>query len=301
MAYGRYARRRRATRRPARRPARRTRTRYRRTTTRRTRTRRPIMTTRRVNEISSTKKRDNMLTWSNVAVPRTPPPNVTGVAATLQGGGAYYNLLWCPTAREKLINTNTPVSVDDESTRATTVTFVKGLRERLSIQTNSSVPWTWRRIVFTMKGAGAFFGSQPLNLLTSNGYARLIIEVTGTSLTTLQDLVFDGRTGLDWRDPLDAKVDNSVISVKSDRTMVITPQTSSGAIKNFTRYYPIEKNLVYFEDEFGGNTTDGQYSVLGKQGMGDMLIYDIFAPRGGASFSDQMTLDIQSTYYWHEK
>lgn len=306
MAYGRYSRSRRVVRRrrpgsrSIRRTPRRTTTRYRRT---RTTTRRPrIMTRRGINEITSTKKKDNMVTWSNVTIPRTPvPSSLSATAAILQGGGAYYNFLWCATAREKVINISTDATVSDESTRHSSVTYAKGLRERLSIQTNTAVPWTWRRIVFTMKGTQSYFTGYPLYLLASNGHGRPIQEVTGTTLTSLTGLVFDGQANVDWRDTLDAKVDTSVITLKSDRTLIITPQTSSGAIRNFTRYYPLEKNLVYSEDEFGGQTTDGAFSVLGKQGMGDLLVYDIFAPRGGAAFTDQMTLDIQSTYYWHEK
>lgn len=308
MAYGRYSRRSRFVRRrrpgtrSIRRTARRTTTRYRRTRSTRPTTRRPRLLTRRgINDLTSKKKRDNMLTWSNITVPRTPVPPITGTAAVLQGGGAYYNILWSPTIREKQINSSSSPTVEDESTRTSSTTYAKGLRERLSIQTNSAVPWTWRRIVFTMKGTASYLPNFPLTTLTSNGYARTLSELTSGQATVIQNLVFDGSFNLDWRDPLDAKVDIQLITLLSDRTMIITPQTSSGAVKNFTRYYPFEKNLIYAEDEFGGQTTDSGYAALGKQGMGDVLIYDIFAPRGGAAFGDQMTVDIQSTYYWHEK
>lgn len=242
-----------------------------------------------------------MLTWSNITVPRNPAPPISGTAAVLQGGGVYYNIIWSPTVREKQLNTTTGPTVEDESTRTSSTTYAKGLRERLSIQTNSAVPWTWRRIVFTMKGTANYLAGVTLSTLTSNGYARTLVELTTTGTGVVQGLVFDGTVGLDWRDPMDAKVDTSLITLLSDRTMIITPQTSSGAVKNFTRYYPFEKNLIYGDDEFGGQTTDTAFAALGKQGMGDVLIYDIFAPRGGAAFSDQMTVDIQSTYYWHEK
>lgn len=307
MAYGRYSRRSRFVRRrrpgtrSIRRTPRRTTTRYRRTRSTRYSTRPRLLTRRGINDLTSKKKRDNMLTFSNITVPRSPPPPIGPNAAILQGGGNYYNIIWSPTVREKQVNSTTGPTVEDESTRSSSTTYAKGLRERISIQTNSAVPWTWRRIVFTMKGTANYLAGVPLSTLTSNGYARTLAELTATQTGVVQGLVFDGTVTLDWRDPMDAKVDTSLITLLSDRTMIITPQTSSGSVKNVTRYYPFEKTLIYGDDEFGGQTTDTAFAALGKQGMGDVLVYDIFAPRGGAAFSDQMTVDIQSTYYWHEK
>lgn len=305
MAYGRYARRRRTTRRRPRRTVRRTSTRYRRTTRvpRRTRTRRPrVMSTRRINDITSTKKRDNMLAFSNVTIPRSPAPVLSNTAALLQGGLTNYNFLFSPTAREKAVNNTTPGGILDESTRTKSTTYAKGYRERISIATNTALPWTWRRIIFTMKGTFNYLGSgTPLFLLTSNGHARVISETTTTQQTVLESFLFDGQKGLDWRTTLEAKVDTTLVSVISDTTMIITPQTTAGALKNMQRYYPIEKNVVYAEDEFGGQALTSPWSTQSKQGMGDMLIYDIFTPRSGSTISDQLNLDIQATYYWHEK
>jgi len=260
------------------------------------------MTRRRINEITSTKKKDNMLTFSNINVPRTPPPPISGTAAVLQGGGPYYQITWSPTAREKETQSTVPGTILDESTRTSSTTYVKGLRERISLQTNSGLLWTWRRIVFDYKGTASYFGPLlPTNVLTSGGYARGLVEVTGTSLSNLQSLVFDGTQGTDWRDPLTAKVDSSLINLHSDKTIIIKPDLATGTIKNLTWYYPFEKNLHYQEDEIGGEATDGLYASQGKAGMGDVIIYDIIAPKGGGDFADRMTVDIQSTYYWHEK
>lgn len=306
MAYGRYSRRRRVVRRrrpgtrSIRRTTRRTTPRYRRP---RRFTRRPrLMSRRGINDLTSRKKKDNMLTFSNITIPRSPAPPVSNTAALLQGGGGYYNILWCASARERVPNNTGGIgTVDDESTRTATTVYAKGLRERLSIQTNSAVPWTWRRIVFTCKGTAALFATTPLFLLTSNGYARLVQELGSGATAQVQGMVFDGTVGLDWRDPLDAKIDQTLFTILSDQTTIITPQTTAGAIRNYSRYYPLEKNLTYYEDEQGGENSSAAFSTLGKPGMGDLMVYDIFAPKGGAAFTDQMTVDIQSTFYWHEK
>lgn len=243
-----------------------------------------------------------MLTFSNVNIPRTPPGPIIGTAALLQGGGPYYHMTWSPTAREKTAVIGVDPSIIDESTRTSSTTYVKGLRERISVQSNSATSWTWRRIVFEFKGTASYFGPIfPTNVQTSNGYARGLVEVTGTNLSALLALVFDGQVGTDWRDPLNAKVDPSIITLHSDKTVVFQPEISTGITKNFTRYYSFEKNLHYQEDEIGGETGNGLFAAQGKAGMGDVIIYDIIAPKGGSTFTDQMTVDIQSTYYWHEK
>lgn len=263
------------------------------------------MSRRGIVEATSKKKKDNLVTWSNVTIPRAPAPPVSATGALLQGGATNYHFLFSPSARGKMTNPTTQVTVDDESTRASTVTYAKGYRERINIQTNSALPWSWRRIVFSMKGTLQYFntgtGLAPQYLLTSSGYVRLVTEMSGSQTAVLQNLIFDGAQGIDWRDPLDAKTDSTIVTILSDQTRIFTPQTSSGLIKNFRVYYPLEKNIVYGEDEYGGEDPSNEWSTLGKPGMGDVLIYDYIAPKSGNTFSDQMSIDFQGTWYWHEK
>lgn len=309
MAYGRYARRYRTVRRrrpgyrTTRRVPRRTTSRYRRT---RTVTRKPrLLTKRGILDATAKKKRDNMLTFTNINIPRTDLTYRAGAAA-LQGGGSPYHFLFAASARNKEDELGGGVTVDDESTRASSLIFAKGYRERVGIQTLSALPWTWRRIVFTMKGTDSFFNpagsSAPGQFVqTSNGYARLINQMGANQLIGLHNMIFDGASGADWTSPLTAKVDSSIATILSDKTIIVRPQTSAGAIQNMRFYYPLEKNIQYFEDESGGETTKSAWSTVSKQGMGDLLIYDMFYPRDGSAFADQLSLDIQATFYWHEK
>ena len=88
MSYRRYAPRRRATRRPTRRPARRTRTRYRRTTTRRR-----VMSRKKILNITSEKKRDNMIPVSYTPSGGSPSPGgytLTGNTTSFMVWNASY-------------------------------------------------------------------------------------------------------------------------------------------------------------------------------------------------------------------
>ena len=74
-----------------------------------------------------------------------------GLPATVQGGrvNMFY---WCATARDLTINNGNIGAVGQEAVRTSTTTYMRLLSERIRIQTNSAVPWTWRRIVFRGKG-----------------------------------------------------------------------------------------------------------------------------------------------------
>ena len=60
-------------------------------------------------------------------------------------------LLWSPTGRQAAVGSTAP-NVSQYSARTATDTFIRGFRESVEIQTNSQLPWTWRRIVFAAKG-----------------------------------------------------------------------------------------------------------------------------------------------------
>jgi len=302
MAYGRYARRsrRRTTRRRPRRSTRRTNTRYRRTTTRRVTRRMP---TRRILEVASTKKRDNMLTYTNVNNPRT-TLTYSQQAAVLVGGSIDYQFLWAATART---NESIPGSGgfhSDNSTRESQICYMKGLRERIDIAASSARPWVWRRIVFTMKGTNNTFqavANAGFFVLTSNGYGRLVNDMTNTQRLAVQSILFEGTRDVDWNDIYIAKTDSSLVNIKSDRTVLIKPKTTSGDIMNMSFYYPFEKNLVYADDEIGGDSNHSAWSTLGKPGMGDVLVYDMIVPGVGSTNTDTLSMNFSATLYWHEK
>jgi len=244
-----------------------------------------------------------MLTYTNVQVPRS---TLTYAAnpAILIGGGIDYQFLWAATARTNEQAPGIPVGSSDDSSRTSTTCYIKGLRERIDIAANSARPWLWRRIVFTMKGTNNTFITESganFFVLTSNGYARLVNDMTNTQRLQAQAIVFDGTRGADWNDIYNAKTDGTLITVKSDTTMIIKPKTTAGDILNKSFYYPFEKNLVYGDDEFGGAIGQTAWSTQGKPGMGDVLVYDMITAGTGSTSSDSLSLNFSATLYWHEK
>jgi len=183
---------------------------------------------------------------------------------------------------------------------------MRGLKETIEIQTSSGVPWQWRRICFTAKAL-----NQTLNfngyVENSNGFGRYIYNVnSGTSTdgpvsSALASLLFKGVANIDFIDYRNAPVDNSRVTIMSDTTTIISSGNTVGKMKLYKRWYPMNKNLVYDDDEYGGSKIPRMYSVPAKPGMGDYWIADFFSSGIGSSSSDQLSFSPEATLYWHEK
>jgi len=261
------------------------------------------MSKKRILNFTSRKKRDNMLTWNNVNVPRTDLTYKAGLV-NMQGGGSDYYFLWCASARDADVdNASTSGVITDPSTRTASTIFAKGLKERITLASNSGLSWRWRRIVFTFKGTAPFFGVTAANPIYAkvNGYQRLYREATAAVNAALTNVLFDGTYNQDWTDQFSAKTHNRILTVLSDKTINIHSGNALGISREYNLYYPLNKNLVYADEEFGGEDASVPFSTLGKPGMGDVLVYDMFRPGLGSSFSDVLNLNSTSTFYWHEK
>jgi len=184
---------------------------------------------------------------------------------------------------------------------------MRGLKESINIRTSSSVPWQWRRICFTLKGQRIYQANGPGSyfwLETSDGHVRVVNNVSGTGLgDSILDLVFEGRTGADWLNVFNAKLDTQNITVKSDRTRTIHSGNDSGIMRTYRQWYPMNKNLYYNDDENGGSVleTDSPWSVSGKQGMGDYYVIDLLQAGIESTTDDVLTFAPEATLYWHEK
>nr|QVW56457.1 MAG: capsid protein [Gemycircularvirus] len=281
------------------------------------------MTKKRILNVSSTKKRDDMASYYTAfdstgkmvagVGPFTASGNATGAsAANARTTGA----IWCATARDFTASSAGPRgSVQDIATRTSTTCYVRGVSERIEIQTSSGAPWQWRRICF--KYRGQLFGSAQVpsqsgnyatHVETSNGYQRLVLSFTDASATSntvensLTNLIFRGTPGTgDWYDYMTAPLDPTRIDVAYDKFTTISSGNTSGKVFRKKIWHSMNKNLVYDDDESGGTETSYPYSMHGKQGMGDYYIVDFFRAGIGATATDQLSFNPQSTLYWHEK
>lgn len=273
-------------------------------------TKRRAMSKRRVLNVTSRKKKDTMLAMSNTTVTGTPQPvTVAPASVNANTGGTF---LWCATARDLTPGAGDLARIAQDATRTAHLCYMRGLAENLRIQTNSSLAWFHRRICFTYKGTVPFrtrpsadTGTAVQYIETSNGMQRLwfnsTINQTPNYLNDINGVIFKGAQGIDWNDTMTARVDSARIGVKYDKVRLIKSDNENGAIRVQKHWHPMNKNLLYDEDETGASTDVSYWSAQSKVGMGDYYIIDFFQGAFGGGTGDIIRIDSTSTLYWHEK
>jgi len=270
------------------------------------------MTRRTVLNVTSKKKRDKMATYTyqqaQSSTSTTIPPPLRQVANLIGGTSSSepYVFPWIATARTNEKFTGQNGAPEDEATRSARDCYMIGLSERITIQTSSSVPWQWRRICFTLKGsqlinsaaAGAYYTG-----VTSNGWTRHVrpLGTSGLGKSGLYDVIFKGTGPSDWINPMIAQLDDSTITVKYDKTCTLASGNQTGRFYNKQIWHPMRKTLVYNDDQVGGDTLESVNSTQGRRGMGDYYVIDFFRSHGSSTSTDVLSLDYESTLYWHER
>nr|QXN75554.1 MAG: capsid protein [Genomoviridae sp.] len=267
------------------------------------------MSNKRILNLTSRKKRDTMLGISQGGASGTPTAGPYPVPAVTELPGNVSIFLWCPTARDNLFNNGNDGTVFDQSTRTATTCYMRGLKETIEFQTNSGVPWQWRRICFTTKDPTQLGITAAYNpwIETSRGFGRFMRNLSYTGpidtavVEALREVVFKGRIQVDWNDYMTAPIDTNRVSLFSDKTTIISSGNANGVLRRYNKWYPMNKNLVYNDDENGDNTAASYYSTTGKAGMGDYYVLDFIMAGRGSTSSDVMSFAPTATLYWHEK
>lgn len=301
----------------ARKTSTRTRRTYRRSYTARTPRyrKRRTMPKRRILNLTSRKKRDQMAPISNM-LGGSPAPTAELRAPALfstTADGIVPMFVWIPTARAAQDFSNSPGMVHNPTVRTAHTTYMVGLSENLLFQTSSATPWNWRRICFTYKGSDLWPDAPSLDPADhpyyredSSGYARLWAVPSATNRAAIYSILFKGAGGgIDWTTShpglLNAKVDTTRVNLKYDKVRRITSGNDAGVIKRFKMWHPMRKNLRYDEDEEGDYTESVPLSTTSHLGMGDYYVIDIFISLLGSGINDQFSINSTSTLYWHER
>jgi len=231
-----------------------------------------------------------------------------GYVVTGAGGGGYGNLtalIWAATARDQ---SSTAPNVSHQSERTAKDCYMRGLKETMTVYTSDGIPWLWRRITFTSRGNSELFGATYIPALeTSSGIQRTMVNISSalaadvTAFNRLRIFMFKGEEGKDWANIFAAPLDHQRITVKSDVTTTISSGNSNGIYRKYSRWYPMNKTLVYNEDESGDTNTNSALSTTANVGMGDYYVLDLFQPGVGATGSNVLTFEPSSTLYWHER
>lgn len=263
------------------------------------------MSRKAILNITTRKKRDNMLVFSNTTS-ATPVGGTTYTKSpAILNGNSTYIFPWVATARDLTIGTGTYPTVALESWRTSSTCYMRGLKEATNIRTDSGVAWQWRRICFTLKGQRLYqanAATQYVQLETTDGVVRVANNVNGTSFgDSILDLVFDGKANSDWLNLFNAKTDNSIITVKYDKTRTIASGNDNGIIRTYHDWMPMNQNLYYADEENAAGMDTLPWSAQGKRGMGDYYVMDFFQAAVGATASDHLSFAPEATLYWHEK
>jgi len=247
-----------------------------------------------------------MIAWSNVtsANPQG-SPTYTQLGGAVMPATQQYIMVWNATARDLNATPSSIGAASDEATRTASTCFMKGLREDCQITTSDGLPWQWRRICFTMKG-GALTATQTtgyqLTETSTQGVKRVVNTAYGSGpVGAIQALLFRGQAGVDWSNLMSAPLDRTKINVKYDKFRSIRAGNDAGTIRDYKLYHPMNKNLVYDDDENGGKMTTSAYSTISKSGMGDYYVVDLFQPRTGGTNQSVLRFEPTATLYWHEK
>lgn len=271
--------------------------------------------------VTSRKKRNGMLSFSN----SNNAGSINAIAQnalTILGSNTGANngvqgfVHFRPTGMDLFTGT-TPNPIDYAASRTSQTCFMRGLSEHIRIETSSGNPWFHRRICITSRSR-QFLELSPLDtsgtersematgvLETSNGFQRLagnyILDTMPATLAYQAEALFKGQGGIDWDDYISAPVDTTRVDLKFDKTWVYKSGNERGVLRESKLWHPMNKNIVYDDDELGGGESSVNYSVQDKRGMGDYHIFDIFAQGSSGSTSDLLKVRYTSTLYWHEK
>nr|QXN75512.1 MAG: capsid protein [Genomoviridae sp.] len=260
------------------------------------------MSTRRVLNVSSQKKRDTMVSYTNLFLTGAPGDTyITTDAVILPKNGATTAIGWIPTARPAETFSGTRGSKIDQHLRTASTIYAVGTKEKLIIRTNSSTAWEWRRICFTVKGLFDTLDattSSYFRQTESNGMVRLVTPLPNNG--DIFQALFRGNRNVDWLDEFNAPVDTLKVDLKSDKRRVIASGNDSGIVRHYNEWHPIHKNIVYRDDEDGEDMFLAPVSVESKQGAGDYFIIDMFRAISPQD-SDYLSFLPNSTFYWHEK
>lgn len=256
------------------------------------------MSRKRILNVTSTKKRDTMLSaaWDGAAY--VPGPLV------LTGGNAEINtIFWAASARLPFVGVEDP----GQNNREKSEIYLRGYRCDMQVEITTNQPWEWRRIVFSVKGLGHHLATNDFIAHTfANGYMRGVrelddYETTDNYYNEIKHILFRGEDGTDWTSEMTAPIRTKNVTVHSDRTRILRSQNSAGHLHKFKQWVPFNRPFTYADSEAGGQMTRSPFGVDSKQGTGDVFFIDFYRTLNSSSATDILNVSEVTTMYWHER
>jgi len=261
------------------------------------------MSNKRILNLTAKKKKDVMKTWTNMDANDATGELRNGPA--YMQGGPLYAILWSPTARPGLNKNGAAGAPIEEAVRTSSTCYMRGIKETISLASDTGAAWKWRRICFRLRGDFVYSkeGSGALSSYLDSNFGMVRVATNWAKVTSaindIYRILFKGVRNVDWVDPMLAPTDNRRWDIVYDKTTNIQSPNEAGVYRTYQRWHGMNKNLVFDDDENANSEELRRWSVEGKQGMGDYYIIDLFNGNGAAE--DQMSVRYNSTLYWHEK
>ncbi|AIF34836.1 capsid protein [Sewage derived gemycircularvirus 1] len=268
------------------------------------------MTRKSILNLTAQKKRDTMAPGNTFPAL---PENVGSLTVTSDVPAL---VLWNATARALSDTPTSATTMPTNAQRLSSTPFIVGLKETVTIRTDTSNAWRWRRMVFTLKGIPpGFTDTADITRVFSQvdtgqdtvEYQRVNTPLPFALVADVYNFVFRGL-GInnfsvpprDWLDPITAPVDTTRISMMYDKVTAINSGNDAGVARTYKRWHPVRKNLNYADQEIGGVMTTSPFSTTGKPGCGDVYVLDLFVGNSSDA-GDVLDFLPTSTLYWHEK
>ncbi|AGU67656.1 capsid protein [Mallard associated gemycircularvirus 1] len=278
------------------------------------RRRRTGVSRKRILNITSTKKADHMIN-ANKDDPVTPVNPLSGLGPTIvnPANGVTQCYAWIATARDNTNTPGVPAGGVDDSSRTADVCYMRGLKERIGLESSSNLPFQWRRICFTFKGQEILRDrtSTAVGSLYQEaappGWMRTTTHIQGLNVTSnfvydnLETILFRGVKNLDWFDEMNAQVDRYRVDLKYDRIRSFQSGNDVGLLRKINMWHPMNKNLEYNSDESAGGRLESVLSSNTKGSMGDYYVIDYFRFSAFATINDAIAFTPEACLYWHER
>lgn len=244
------------------------------------------------------------------------PPLPTNVGALSVTSDVPALVLWCATARSLSDTPTAAFTMPVNTQRLSQAPFIRGIKETITIRTDTSNAWRWRRVVFTLKGLPPGFTDSADILRTfyqiDDGtgtveYQRVNTPLPFPLVADVYAFMFRGfginnvsATPRDWIDPITAPIDTARISVMHDKVTNIRSGNDAGVVQTHKRWHGVNRTLHYNDVEIGGQMSSSPFSTTAKPGCGDVYIMDLIVGNSGA-VEDVLDFLPTTTLYWHEK
>jgi len=239
------------------------------------------------------------------------PPDLGNIGSLTVSSDTPAMVLWNCTARTLRETQNSGSDISSKMNRESSVCYMRGLAETITIRTDTSNAWRWRRIVFQYKGDLPISTDALTYYKIAQGdgsnYQRVNTALPFSDAAEMYQIMFRGlglnavsAVPLDWIDPITAPVDTLRIKVMYDHVTRIASGNDAGVVRTYKRWHPMNENLHYNDKEFGGLQSSQPYAVETRIGMGNCFVMDLFVGNSENS-GDNLDFLPTSTLYWHEK